>query len=34
MLGRFKQGGGTLYDLEFLESNGRRIAAFGYYAGK
>lgn len=34
LLGRFKAGGGTLYDLEYLtEENGRRIAAFGYWAG-
>ena len=34
LLNRFKRGGGTLYDLEYLtESNGRRIAAFGYWAG-
>ncbi len=34
LLGRFKRGGGTLYDLEYLTlENGRRIAAFGYWAG-
>ncbi|MDJ0710781.1 MAG: saccharopine dehydrogenase [Woeseiaceae bacterium] len=34
MLGRFVKGGGTLYDLEYLTlENGRRIAAFGYWAG-
>lgn len=34
VLGRFKRGGGKLYDLEFLEdANGRRVAAFGWYAG-
>lgn len=34
LLGRFKRGGGTLYDLEYLlDDNGRRIAAFGYWAG-
>ena len=34
MLGRFKRGGGKLYDLEFLEDeNGRRVAAFGWHAG-
>jgi saccharopine dehydrogenase (NAD+, L-lysine forming) len=33
-LNRFKQGGGTIYDLEFLvDQNGRRHAAFGYWAG-
>ena len=34
VLGRFPKGGGMLYDMEFLEdANGRRVAAFGYYAG-
>lgn len=34
VLKRFKTGGGTLYDLEFLvDENGRRVAAFGYWAG-
>ena len=34
MLGRFIAGGGSLYDLEYLLlENGRRIAAFGYWAG-
>ncbi len=34
LLARFKRGGGTLYDLEYLvEPSGRRIAAFGYWAG-
>ncbi|SEQ75465.1 saccharopine dehydrogenase [Thalassovita taeanensis] len=34
LLKRFKTGGGTLYDLEYLvEENGRRVAAFGYWAG-
>jgi len=33
-LARFPRGGGTLYDLEFLQdSTGRRVAAFGYHAG-
>lgn len=33
-LNRFAQGGGTLYDLEFLtDASGKRIAAFGYHAG-
>ncbi|KAG8407049.1 Saccharopine dehydrogenase, variant 2 [Metarhizium acridum] len=33
-LSRFARGGGTLYDLEFLtDQNGRRVAAFGYWAG-
>lgn len=34
VLARFPRGGSTLYDLEFLENDqGRRVAAFGYYAG-
>ncbi len=34
LLGRFKAGGGTLYDLEYLlDETGRRVAAFGYWAG-
>lgn len=34
VLGRFSSGGGTLYDMEFLENDlGRRVAAFGYFAG-
>ncbi|WP_192965080.1 saccharopine dehydrogenase [Phycobacter azelaicus] len=34
LLRRFREGGGTLYDLEYLvEENGRRVAAFGYWAG-
>ena len=34
LLGRFRQGGGTLYDLEYLtDEAGRRLAAFGYWAG-
>jgi saccharopine dehydrogenase (NAD+, L-lysine-forming) len=35
LLKRFKAGGGTLYDLEYLvgEADGRRVAAFGYWAG-
>lgn len=33
-LSRFRDGGGALYDLEFLfDDNGRRVAAFGYWAG-
>ncbi len=33
-LERFKAGGGTLYDLEYLvDETGRRVAAFGYWAG-
>lgn len=34
LLARFNAGGGTLYDLEYLEDvEGRRVAAFGYWAG-
>jgi len=34
LLQRFKEGGGTLYDLEYLvDEDGRRVAAFGYWAG-
>ena len=34
LLARFKAGGGTLYDLEYLvDGDGRRVAAFGYWAG-
>lgn len=34
LLDRFQAGGGMLYDLEYLvDDNGRRIAAFGYWAG-
>ena len=34
LLQRFKSGGGTLYDLEYLtDETGRRVAAFGYWAG-
>ncbi len=34
LLERFRAGGGTLYDLEYLlDENGRRVAAFGYWAG-
>ena len=34
VLARFHRGGGTLYDLEFLnDANGRRVAAFGFHAG-
>ncbi|MCP4314646.1 MAG: saccharopine dehydrogenase [Hyphomicrobiales bacterium] len=33
-LDRFRKGGGTLYDIEYLvDRNGRRAAAFGYWAG-
>ena len=34
LLERFRAGGGTLYDLEYLvDDTGRRVAAFGYWAG-
>ncbi|QYX57264.1 saccharopine dehydrogenase [Roseovarius sp. SCSIO 43702] len=34
LLERFAAGGGTLYDLEYLvDGTGRRVAAFGYWAG-
>lgn len=34
LLQRFKVGGGSLYDLEYLvNEDGRRVAAFGYWAG-
>ncbi|CAD0054653.1 unnamed protein product [Aureobasidium pullulans] len=34
VLARFPRGGGTLYDLEFLQDEqGRRVAAFGFHAG-
>src|SRR6056297_3074964 len=34
LLARFAKGGGTLYDLEYLvDADGRRVAAFGYWAG-
>ncbi len=34
LLNRFRTGGGMLYDLEALaEDTGRRVAAFGYWAG-
>ncbi|ABF62840.1 saccharopine dehydrogenase (NAD+, L-lysine-forming) [Ruegeria sp. TM1040] len=34
LLRRFREGGGTLYDLEYLvDPSGRRVAAFGYWAG-
>ena len=34
LLRRFDAGGGTLYDLEYLvDETGRRVAAFGYWAG-
>lgn len=34
LLDRFKAGGGTLLDLEYLvDDQGRRVAAFGYWAG-
>ena len=34
LLKRFAEGGGTLFDLEYLvDTNNRRVAAFGYWAG-
>ncbi|MEJ6390261.1 saccharopine dehydrogenase [Gymnodinialimonas ulvae] len=34
LLDRFKAGGGTLLDLEYLvDTTGRRVAAFGFWAG-
>jgi saccharopine dehydrogenase (NAD+, L-lysine-forming) len=34
LLERFRAGGGTLLDLEYLvDDDGRRVAAFGYWAG-
>ncbi len=34
LLHRFRAGGGTLFDLEYLvDGQGRRVAAFGYWAG-
>ena len=34
LLRRFRAGGGCLYDLEYLVNDqGRRVAAFGYWAG-
>lgn len=34
LLRRFRVGGGMLYDLEYLvDETGRRVAAFGYWAG-
>ncbi len=34
LLRRFMAGGGALYDLEYLvDDGGRRVAAFGYWAG-
>ena len=34
LLNRFQAGGGTLFDLEYLtDDTGRRVAAFGHWAG-
>ncbi|MGY6632747.1 MAG: saccharopine dehydrogenase [Alkalilacustris sp.] len=34
LLDRFRAGGGALYDIEYLvDPQGRRVAAFGYWAG-
>lgn len=32
-LSRFRRGGGTLYDIEYLSKEEDRVAAFGYWAG-
>ena len=32
-ISRFRQGGGQLYDIEYLVKERRRVAAFGYWAG-
>lgn len=33
-LDRFRRGGGRLYDIEYLtDDNGKRVVAFGYWAG-
>ena len=32
-IARFHNGGGCLYDIEYLTKDGRRVAAFGYWAG-
>ena len=33
-LGRFRRGGGTLLDIEYLlDEHGKRVVAFGYWAG-
>ncbi len=33
LLTRFERGGGELLDVEYLTVNGRRVVAFGYWAG-
>ncbi|WP_299440787.1 saccharopine dehydrogenase [uncultured Phycicoccus sp.] len=33
LLARFSAGGGDLLDLEYLTADGRRVIAFGYWAG-
>lgn len=33
LLDRFRRGGGTLLDLEYLTESGRRVIAFGHWAG-
>ncbi len=33
LLSRFERGGGELLDVEYLTVNGRRVVAFGYWAG-
>ena len=34
VLGRFREGGGVIYDLEFLTNNeGQRVVSFGFWSG-
>lgn len=33
LLDRFRRGGGELLDVEYLTTDGRRVVAFGYWAG-
>jgi saccharopine dehydrogenase (NAD+, L-lysine-forming) len=34
LLGRFRRGGGSLLDIEYMtDANGKRVVAFGYWAG-
>lgn len=33
LLARFRRGGGRLLDIEYLTAGGRRVVAFGYWAG-
>ena len=35
LLSRFMRGGGSLLDIEYMkDQNGKRVAAFGYWAGR